>query len=279
MNAADASCLSTFRLRPAAALQPYVDRIWGWESAAGQAIALPTLLPGTGAEVFFHYRAPFCRSNPQGPALLPPAHLLCVRGAPLALRAATDVGFVAVRFRAGMLHRFVRIPAQELLDQACAVDALWGAAAAELAERIGCAVSFAERAALVQSFLLSRLRSSQGDDLAEQAVSMLYRAGAELSVARLAEHLGIGRRQLERRVKLWTGQTPAEVRRLVRFQKTVRALMLDPSARCADAALAHGYYDQAHFIHDFRELAQATPQRYVDAARARAHFYNTPWRP
>lgn len=276
--AADASCLRTFRLRPAAALRPYVDSIWGWDGAAGQAVALPTLLPGTGAEVFFHYRTPFRRAHPQMPDVLPSAHLLCVRRAPVALQAAADVGFVAVRFRAGMLHRFTGIPAHELMDQACAVSDLWGAAAAGLAERMAAAPSFARRAALIQSFLLGCLQRSQGDPLAEQAVSMLYRDCADISIERLAERIGIGRRQLERRVKLWTGQTPAEVRRLARFQKTVRALLLDPSARCLDAALAHGYYDQAHFIRDFRELARATPQRYLDAARARTHFYNTPWR-
>ncbi|AZO32680.1 AraC family transcriptional regulator [Mesorhizobium sp. M1B.F.Ca.ET.045.04.1.1] len=71
------------------------------------------------------------------------------------------------------------------------------------------------------------------------------------------------------------GQTPVEIRSLGRFQKTVRALMLNDSARTTDAALAYGYYDQAHFIRHFRELVAESPQRYLREARARTHFYNT----
>ncbi len=271
--------VNVFQLQPHAVLRPYIDRIWGWESAKGHRIALPTLLPGTGAEVYFHYRTPFCRSSGHaGMGALPPAHLVCVRRVPIMLQPSDHVGFVAVRFRAGMLPRFVRIPMTELMDQACAVDDLWGGKARELTERIASAASFSGRAALIQSFLLARLDGGMGDALVEQAVAGIYRECAGLSVESLAARLGLGRRQLERRFKLATGQTPAEVRRLARFQKTVRAVMLAPGTRYLDAALAHGYYDQAHFIRDFRELAQSTPQRHFDAARAKTHFYNTPWR-
>ncbi|MGE5650734.1 MAG: helix-turn-helix domain-containing protein [Bacillota bacterium] len=271
--------VSTFQFLPHAALRPYIDRIWGWESAKKQRVALPTLLPGTGAEVYFHYRMPFCRNSAQaGMDSLPPAHLLCVRRVPIVLQPSDQVGFVAVRFRAGMLPRFTRIPPHELIDQACPVEELWGAAAKELAGRVAGIASFAGKAALIQSFLLARLRSGVGDALVEQAVADIYRECAALPIERLALRLGIGRRQLERRFKLATGQTPAEVRRLARFQKTARAVMLAPGMRYLDAALAHGYYDQAHFIRDFRELAQSTPQRHFEEARARTHFYNMPWR-
>lgn len=279
MTSGGTTGVNAFQLLPHVVLRPYIDRIWGWESAKGHRIALPTLLPGTGAEVYFHYRTPFCRSSAQaGMDLLPPAHLVCVRRTPIVLQASDQVGFVAVRFRAGMLPRFVRIPMPELMDQACAVDDLWGPATRELTERIAGAATFSGKAGLIQSFLLARLDGGLGDALVEQAVAGIYRECAALSVERLATCLGIGRRQLERRFKLATGQTPAEVRRLARFQKTVRSVMLNPGTHYLDAALVHGYYDQAHFIRDFRELVQSTPQRHFDDARTRTHFYNTPWR-
>lgn len=275
MTAGGNAQVRTFQLRPADCLRPYIDRIWGWEGEPGRRVALPTLLPGTGAEAFFHYRTPFRRAEA---AILPHAHLLCVRRAPLALQPNDHLGFIAVRFRAGMLHRFTAVPAPELMDSARPLAELWGCEAAELAERIADADSFAARAQLVQDFLLRRLSCKPADRLVEQAVAAIYRDCADISIEHLAARLGSGRRQLERRFRQLTGQTPVEVRRVSRLQKTVRALLLDSSARCADTALAHGYYDQAHFIRDFRELAQDSPQRHIDAARMKSHFYNTPWR-
>ncbi|HZW12954.1 MAG TPA: helix-turn-helix domain-containing protein [Noviherbaspirillum sp.] len=75
-----------------------------------------------------------------------------------------------------------------------------------------------------------------------------------------AQLLGIGRRQLERQFPALTGQTPIEVRPTSRFQKTVRTLLLDPAADTTDVALAQGYYDQAHFIRDYRAVVAASPR-------------------
>lgn len=260
--------MRTFHLRPIAPLRPYIDRFWGWESAAGETVPLPTLLPGTGAEVFFHFRTPFCGSS---------AHLLYVRTQPLALPATDNIGFVAVRFRAGMLHRFTVIPGAELMDRACTVDAMWGRDGTELAERVAGAATFAAKAQLIQAFLLKRMQAACPDPLVEYAISRIYRDCAAISIAQLADRIGIGKRQLERRFKALTGQAPAEMRRISRVQKAVRMLLLDPAVRSADVALAHGYYDQAHFIRDFNALVRTSPQRFIDAARQKTHFYNTPW--
>jgi AraC-like DNA-binding protein len=262
-------------VRPCGELAFAVDRFWSWESAPGEAVQLPTLLPGTGAELFFHYRAPFEHASPQGVfSALPSAHLLCVRNAPLVLRQAGPVGFFAVRLRAGLLHRFARVPACELADRAWPVGEMWGAAGARLAEQVAGAANTAGRVRAVERFLLGRLALGQADLLIEHAVGTLYRA--PVPVALLAQSAGLGVRQFERRCKAVTGQAPAEVRRNARLQKALRALMLDPALAPLDAALAHGYFDQSHFIRDFRALAGMPPGRFIAAARTAAHFYNPP---
>ncbi|HXU94784.1 MAG TPA: helix-turn-helix domain-containing protein [Gallionella sp.] len=271
--------MRTFHISPIDELCPFVDRLWGWESTGNAMIALPTLLPGTGAEFYFHYRTPFRHDTAQaGQCGLGAAHLLCVRRKPVDLCGARDVGFIAVRFRAGMLHRFVDIPGGELMDQPCSIEDLWGREGKALFERVAGADSLSDRSKLIQHFLLKKLRSLPADSLVERAVSRIYRDCSSMSIKQLASQMGIGKRQLERRFVALTGQTPADVRRLSRLQKTVRALMLDPSTRTLDAALANGYYDQSHFIHDFRELTGAPPQRHLEIARAKTHFYNTPIR-
>jgi AraC-like DNA-binding protein len=271
-----------FHLLPVPPLQPYIDRLWGWESAPGETIALPTLLPGAGAEMYFHYRRPFRHAGPDpgaaaAPQAMPaaPAHLLCLRSMPLALAAAADVGFIAVRFRTCMLARFTPLPAAELHDRPLDIADVWGVPGQACAARVAAAGSQAERLRLIQAFLLRQLRP-EGDALVDSAVAALYRSQGDVAIEQLAARLQLGRRQLERRFQHVTGQTPAALRRLCRFHHTVRTLLLAPAAPGLDTALRHGYFDQAHFIHDFRQLAHTTPERYLRQARAKTHFYNPP---
>lgn len=265
-----------FHVLPDDVLKPFIDRLWGWESSADELVHLPTLLPGTGAELYFHFRTPFRRMAGQGAhSACAMSHLLCLRRQPVPLCPGRDIGFIAVRFRAGMLHRFTDVPGRELIDRMLAVDDLWGRAGMALALRVAEANALPERLRLIQDFLSQRLRVKSADDLVEHAVSALYRESSSISIEQLARRMKIGRRQLERRVLALTGQSPAELRRLGRFQKVVRSLLLAPTMTPLDVALAEGYYDQSHFSRDFRELALAPPGRFLQAARLKTHFYNT----
>lgn len=270
--------MNIFNRLPTDELRPFIERFWGWESTSPKVISLPTLLPGTGAELYFHYGTPF-RFKAQGDDSLlttAPGHLFCIRTVPIHLSPASDIGFIAVRFRIGMVQRFTGIPARELADCRLSVEDIWGASGARLLRHLSHAADRRERMALIQSFLVDRLRAESSDALVEQAMGTLYRQCATVSIGALAEKLDLGRRQLERRWKAFSGQSPGEIRSLSRFQKTVRALVLDPAGDAVDSALAGGYYDQAHFIHDFRRRVGLSPLRYLRSARTGTHFYNTP---
>ena len=271
--------MNTFHQLPILELRPFVDRLWGWESVSQEVIPLPTLLPGTGAELYFHYGEPF-RIETQGnrPYAADRGHLFCVRRAPVSLLPASGIGFVAVRFKIGMLHRFASIPADELADCHLSAEDIWGRMGTCLSRNLSYAIEHEERIALIQRFLVSHLKPESADLLVERAMTLLYRQWSALSIEALACTLGLGRRQLERRWKIFSGQSPSEVKGLIRFQQTVRGLMLDPSANTTDLALACGYFDQAHFIRDFRHRTGLPPQRYLRIAHAKTHFYNTPLR-
>ncbi|MBI3286196.1 MAG: AraC family transcriptional regulator [Burkholderiales bacterium] len=268
--------MKRFQVLPCAALRPYIDRIWGWDYRGGAALPLPALLPGTGAELYFHYRQPFSYTRGDGPPLAcETGHLFCLRRDPLQLSAARDLGFIAVRFKAGMLHRFTAIPGRELADRVLALDDLWERPGQALQRRLSYAATPAQCILLIEDFLCAQLRSDGPDAVVERAMEMLYRDGATLTIQQLAERLHLGRRQLERRFLSVSGQTPAAMKSLARFQHTVRALMLDAAAAATDVALAQGYFDQAHFIRNFRRYAGAAPQCYLQGARNKTHFYNT----
>jgi len=271
--------MKTFHSLPTSGLCPYIDRVWGWEGVPGEVVALPMLLPGTGAELYFHYGEPFCYQI-AGSDLVQAGsdHLFCIRKLPINLLPARGIGFIAIRFKVGALHRFTNIPAKYLSDSCFSVSEVWGASGNAFLQRFSYADDTRERLSLIQDFLLHCLRQESPDVVIEQALPVLYRQYSVLTIEALSGKLHMGRRQLERRWLAYFGHTPKETSGLMRFQHTVRALMLEPSASMACIALSNGYYDQAHFIHDFQRRTGLSPRRYMQAAKGKTHFYNTPLR-
>jgi transcriptional regulator GlxA family with amidase domain len=184
-----------------------------------------------------------------------------------------------VRFRAGSLHRFVPLPPAELHDSTLSVRELWGAPGARLTEDIVAAPTTRARLRLLTRFLTAALAAGRRDPIAEAAVRLTYERCAHLRLPMLAAELGLGPRQLQRRVQAATGQTLVQIRRAARFQKAMRTLLLEPRADLLDPALEQGFFDQAHFTHCCAELGLPPPARLRQRQRGLTHFYNPPARP
>ncbi|MGA9762091.1 MAG: helix-turn-helix domain-containing protein [Gaiellaceae bacterium] len=255
---------------PPAALAPWIDCFWGWESAAS---SLPLLSAGTGADLFFHYGAP---PHIDGvPAS--EAHLLAYRRRSAELVPAGEIGFVAVRFRAGRLIQFCRFDWDQLTDRVSPVEALWGREGRDLCLRLAKTTSRDARTALLGEFLSEQLGLAQRrrEISLNRLIDRLYYA-PQTRVTRLTEEFGWSVRQLERVFAGAFGTTPKRFARVARLHRTLRTLALEPEAKPLGSALAAGYFDQAHFYHDVRELTGIAPVSLFKRLRGGAHFYLPP---
>jgi AraC-like DNA-binding protein len=87
-----------------------------------------------------------------------------------------------------------------------------------------------------------------------------YLADGYPDLALMSEVVGLSRRTLQRRLQL-TGRTYSDVVREARFD-LARELLVDPSARIIDVAMAAGYQSPQHFARAFRHLTGVSPTAY-----------------
>jgi AraC-like DNA-binding protein len=179
-------------------------------------------------------------------------------------RAAPDV--IGIRFRPGRAHPFFRLPLSALTDQHVDLRELWGSDAVNVAERIAMQPSIAGRIAVIEAELLRRL--GEHDPRVDAAVAWITRSGGRLPIERVAAEIGISRQHLSRRFLQHVGVTPKTFARVMRFESLVRAARSGPRDWAALAA-DFGYFDQAHLIAEFRELAGATPVPFFQSGGAR----------
>ena len=104
------------------------------------------------------------------------------------------------------------------------------------------------------------------DPVAERAVALLDASDGELRMAELARALEVGLRTLQVRFLGAIGMTLKEYARVRRLQALLRTLDAERAA-IADAAVRHGYSDQAHATRDIRHWTGTTPARLVRALR------------
>lgn len=96
------------------------------------------------------------------------------------------------------------------------------------------------------------------------AIARITASHGAASMAALTRAGGLSSRSLERHFQAAVGISPKRLARLVRFRRVMAALDADPARDGAGVALDHGYYDQAHFIAEFRAFAGAAPRRFVE---------------
>jgi len=151
------------------------------------------------------------------------------------------------------------VPVAELTGCSVALDAvLPRARIAQVHEELGEARDAAARVAIVERWLAEL--PYQGDPLVTRATTLLSHTHDEASVSAVAAVLGVSERQFERRFTARVGVTPKRFATLRRFERAVARAASAPSLTAA--ALDAGYYDQSHFIREFRRFAGSSPKEY-----------------
>ena len=181
------------------------------------------------------------------------------------LDASEMCRLAAVEFRPGGAGHFLGIPANEAGNQVLNLGDLWHGAGATLRERLLEAGSPAERFAILEELLLERLKG-EPDTAVGWAIAALERG---MRVSDVATRLGLLPRTLERRFTAKVGLTPKRYARVRRLQRVMRATRNSTASDWSLLAAQHGYCDQSHLVHEFRELADITPTDYKPQSRAR----------
>jgi AraC-like DNA-binding protein len=199
------------------------------------------------------------------------AHVFGVKTRPLWVETADPRENLLLRLRPGAAVRLFGVAASALTDGELPLTALVGARGGEWCERLSAAGSPELRRAELERLLGAwgerAAREPDADDaLLNRVVSRLRQSGGATRIAALADSLGVGARRLERLFLARVGVTPKAFARILRFAAAFRSLEAgrDPLS----AALAHGYFDQAHLNRDFRELAGDPPRRIFPSERA-----------
>ena len=120
-----------------------------------------------------------------------------------------------------------------------------------------------ETAALLEKVLLAALNISKTDENALPLLQMFYCAGQEVAIKEFCLQNHITQKTFERTCLKYTGLTPKVLQRLKRFRGVSNQLIYSGSETdLASLAFDHEYYDQSHFIKEFKDFSGASPGQF-----------------
>jgi AraC-like DNA-binding protein len=248
-----------FTQAPSAALRPWIKRFLVVTSALQHQ---DSHLPDTGLVAAFQCRGE-CLLDGRQPA--PRAGLTGLwdrsrhhthsRGNTVVLAAFTPLGAAA----------FFRHPLDELANATVDLEGLLGGASplARLEQQLADSSDPAQRVSFVEQFLLARVQPTTPDPLVVAAVAWLERCSPSARIDTLVRYIGLSQSALERRFRHQVGASPKRFQSIVRLQKIVQ--LQARGANLTASAQAAGYFDQSHFIRDFKRVTGRAPAAYFRA--------------
>jgi AraC-like DNA-binding protein len=244
---------------PGPPLSQFVELFWYY---AG--VRLPhkkeRLLPQGTVELVIDLRS--CREGVQN---FPDAVVCGPHSRFFIIDTACQAEVIGIHFRPGGMFPFLRLPADELQNRHVALADLWGARAGELRERVlaaptpQCKVQVLERFLTAQAF-----RPLSRNPAVGFAVREFQRTEAP-AVAAVTDQIGMSARRFIQLFSQEVGLAPKLFSRVQRFQQVLQIVQRGGDVDWAEIALSCGYFDQAHFIHDFKAFSGINPTAYLAA--------------
>lgn len=250
--------------QPSRELQDFVLCYWNLVGDHDTTPKRNTIVPDGTMKLIFHYGDTYIHHPNKGlPILLPNCFLIGQLTQPYVVEPVGVTGSFVVRFHPDGFMPFTTIPIKEMENTAISLDRLFGEEGAELGDNILQAAGTEDRIRLIESFLLGKLADPNTiDRIIKSTIETILRSNGQVSVNDLSELNQTNRRQLTRKFSKTIGLSPKQLSKTIRIQSTLKKLLNTETVKLTDLAYENEFFDQAHFIKEFKEFTGLTPKEF-----------------
>lgn len=177
-----------------------------------------------------------------------------------------------INFKKGASYPFVEMPLYELTDSVVDGDLVLTPEIMLLREMILDSEMIKDKFSKAEAYLRRQFKSKLViNPFVEYAVNAIAQQPDTSSIKNISDKVGYSQKHLIKIFKDHVGVTPKDYLKVMRFQKAIQEIQQSKLISWAGIALESGYYDQAHFINDFKLFSGFTPKEYL---QKRGEFLN-----
>lgn len=250
--------------KPNDILSEYIQLIWIAESeSTADYYPKEKILPDGIVEIVFHFSDPFLTYNAKGEKMKQPKGFAVSQMKNfIEIESDGTIGFVSVRFYPWGAHHFFDKPVSNFLDDTVDIELLWPNDFQNVLRAIQ-SIDNDKKINIILSFLEEQLKKHNKETKSiDNAIKLIRETKGEYTIEELCNKLNIHHKTLERGFINTVGTTPKVFSRATRFLHLCHHLKEYENLTMTQLAHRLGYYDQAHFIKDFKAFSGITPKEY-----------------
>ena len=227
-------------------------------------ITIGAIDTGGRTEMIFNFGNPIhylMTNNLSNGCTVTDVHVLGQRSQIYYAKQTGHTDLLGVRFKPGGFSAFIKLPAVILLNQVIPAEDILDRVVKEWKTRLQEKKINKERIYLLDGLMVTLIKDITKEWTDCNKAIDTIRNSNFISVSALCNEKGYYYKKLERDFLRYIGYTPKQYYRIVRFNKAIRQMQLNENSLtsiCCDC----DYYDQSHFIKDFRQFTGNTPKHF-----------------
>lgn len=259
------------RFAPDAALQRFVECYWAIQSDEKEPHE-QKIIPDGFPEIIFHFAAPY-QINMHGQWEVQEQSLVAgqLRNY-FFLRNTGPSAMLGIKLKPAGIAQLFGFSMKELTDDVVPISSLSSPHLQELEQAVRVESTFEKRVAVAEQQLLQLASANSEQQTIESAVNLMVDAHGCITVQQICTSLFVTERRLQRLFQHYIGLSPKLYGRIIRFSHIFQLLQEEKKSWLHIAHLA-GYFDQSHFIRDFKALTGEDPSAYFFDAPNMANFF------
>jgi AraC-like DNA-binding protein len=197
-----------------------------------------------------------------------------VQTKPVFYESEKNARSVVIQFENGGLQALTGIPAVEFKNQFVDSSLIFGSLINQLREKLLEAETVNTLLRHIIVFLEERVYQKESN-IKFLDFLMWHKNKINMPIHRLSSDLGYSQKHCIELFKQRIGLSPKKYQRLLRFNKALSFLNSDQKPNYSDISYLNNYYDQAHFINDFKYFTDLNPSQYIALEREYPHVIST----
>lgn len=175
----------------------------------------------------------------------------------------------AIKFQPWAAHKLWNINMNDATDNEISISELNNKYLLNLEEKINAEKDIYTIIYIVEKIIANKLNGDKKEDL-KKAVQHVYNKNS----ADIFSDLSIGQRRVEQRFRHEIGISPKLLQRTFRINRVLKKMIAQTNASLTSLAYEFGYFDQSHFIYDFKKFTGCTPSRFLKSIEPDGDIFN-----
>lgn len=264
-------------IKPTGILAQFIKYYWVMEKGSLEDDVCERVIPTGNIDLLFHYKNCFkVKSSDNNTYKQAHSFISGISNSYADVTTSGETGMICVTFHSFGACNFFNFPLLEIENKNISLDCIFGNESKDIYEQLCDADILHERIAIIENFLLAKLSVAAKRDtlLIKSGIDFINQSKGQINSICLSKKLSVTPKTLERKFSAMVGKTPKQFTKIVRFQNILNTFSAANCMNLTEIAYVNGYFDQSHFIKDFKSFSGYTPKDFFVNHQCQSDYFS-----